>query len=89
MDRTTNVMSPDRNYQTEVADLARADPTDRLRRWCAASDADRFLWFASLLDRLAVREWTIEQARAALISGERLGVSDIERIRTMTAPSPH
>jgi hypothetical protein len=76
--------SSDRNYQAEVADLARADPVDRLRRWCAAPDADRYLWFASLLDRLAVREWTLEQARAALFGGERLSVTDIERIRSMS-----
>jgi hypothetical protein len=31
-----------------------------------------------------VREWTLEQARAALFGGERLSVTDIERIRSMS-----
>ncbi len=72
-----------------LIEFMRSAPTERWDRWAAAGEADRFVWFSSLLDRVAVQEWTLEQTRAALRRGQQLTVADIESIRKNAFdPSP-
>jgi hypothetical protein len=61
--------------------IARAGPSERLNRWLASTDAERYDWFLNLLDRAIVYHWTIQQTRAAVQRGDTLTIADVEGIR--------
>ena len=69
----------------ELVNLIRAGPSERLRRWRAAPEADRFAWYLMLLDRCAVQAWTLEATRTALRRGDCLTSDEIEGLRSSHA----